>query len=106
MQRYHTKQRFTTEKRNVRSIHVIYIPGACKLVKFSSWRENDKSNLSITENRKFKGLLQQPIAPLGEGNLPACGVLYAPHLSFSSHHLYTPLMCESAITKKRRKREK
>jgi len=94
------------EKKMLRVSIRIYIPGACKLIKLSSWRENDESNLGITKNRKFKGLLQQPIAPLGEGNLPACGVLYAPHLSLSSHHFYTPLMRESPTTKREEEKGK
>lgn len=67
-------------------IYISYLPWTCKFVQLASRRKDYKGNLSITENWKLKSFFQQPISPLWEGNLSACGVFYTPHLSFSSHH--------------------
>ena len=69
-------------------LFIPYIPGAGKFIELSSGRENNERDLRIAENGELKSLLQQPVPPLGEGHLPACGVLYPFHLRFPSYHLF------------------
>lgn len=65
-----------------------YVPrSAAELIKLAPIRENDKSNLSITKNRKLISFLKQPISPLSKCYLSIYLVLYPLQLYSSSTHL-------------------
>jgi len=64
----------------------------------SRWGKHDESHINITKNRKFVSFLDESIPPLGESDLPVCGVLnlldlkpHSPHVSPCSHHLRKPI---------------
>ncbi|RRT37796.1 hypothetical protein B296_00059195 [Ensete ventricosum] len=59
-------------------------PGAGELVELPPGREDDESDLDIAKHRQLEGLLQQPVPPLREGDLPAGFVLYPLHLLAST----------------------
>lgn len=65
----------------------MYIPFGSKLIELAMGREDEKSNLSITEHRELLSLLEQPRTPLAEGHLPVHRVLDPLHLSLSASHL-------------------
>lgn len=68
------------------------LPCARKLVELSSRGEDDECDLRVTEDRQLEGLLEESVPPLGERHLPACIVLYPPHLGLPSHHCVKKLM--------------
>lgn len=70
--------------------------GARELVKPSLLRKDDHGNLGVAQNRQFVGFLEEAIAPLREGDLPACCVLDPPHLNLPSHHFCTDIAGKSS----------
>lgn len=57
-----------------------------ELVKPPSGGEDDERDFSIAQHRKLKGLFEQAVPSLGEGDLPTRFVFDALHLSFPPHH--------------------
>lgn len=64
-------------------------PGAWEFVKPSGAGENNDSNLCITKNWQFFGLLEQPITAFREGDLPAIHVFNLLNLNPSSPHSFS-----------------
>lgn len=48
--------------------------------------EDDEADLSVTKNREFMSLLEQPPSPLRECNLPCRPILDSPDCDFASSH--------------------
>ena len=61
--------------------------GAGELVEPAGAGEDDEADLRITEDGELLGLLEQPVPPLGEGDLPARRVVYPPDHDLSPPHL-------------------
>ena len=61
--------------------------GAGELVEPAGAGEDDEADLRITEDGELLGLLQQPVPPLGEGDLPARRVVYPPDHNLPPPHL-------------------
>lgn len=66
----------------------LYRPGARVLVEAACAGEGHEADLGIAEDGELLGFLEDPVPPLGEGHLPARGVinpadhnLPPPHLS-------------------------
>jgi len=60
--------------------------GAGELVELAARGEDDEPDLSVAEHGELVGLLEQPVAALGEGHLPARRVLYPLQLRLPPHH--------------------
>jgi len=65
--------------------------GAGELVELAARGEDDEPDLSIAEHGELEGLLEQPVAALGEGHLPARRVLYPLQLRLPPHHRGRPI---------------
>uniref|UniRef100_A0A5K1DZI3 Uncharacterized protein n=1 Tax=Nymphaea colorata TaxID=210225 RepID=A0A5K1DZI3_9MAGN len=50
--------------------------------------KDDESDLGIAEDGELMRLLQQPVPPIGERNLPVGGVLNPPHLNTSTSYAH------------------
>jgi hypothetical protein len=62
-------------------------PGcAGELVELAARGEDDERDLRVAEHGELERLLEQPVAALGEGDLPARRVLDPLHLRFPPHH--------------------
>ena len=59
---------------------------AAELIEFATARENDESNLSVTENRELISFLEKTIPSLSKCHLPVNFVLYPLQLHSSSPH--------------------
>lgn len=57
-------------------------------MEFSSVREHDKRNLSITKNSEFLCFLENAISSLGVGDLPVSSVLNPLDLDLSTTHVF------------------
>ena len=66
------------------------------LRELSGGREDDETDVSITENRELTSLLDKTISSLGEGHLPRCLILYLLYLDLPSSHL-SPLPLISPV---------
>lgn len=62
--------------------------GAYELMKFSSIREHDERNLSITENCDFLCFLKNPISSFRVSNLSVGRVFNPLNLNLPTTHLY------------------
>jgi hypothetical protein len=60
--------------------------GAGELVELAARGEDDEADLGVAEHGELERLLEQPVAALGEGHLPARRVLYPLHLRLPPHH--------------------
>lgn len=62
------------------------VPWAGILEEFASGREDNEGNISITENREFLSLFEQPSASLRERYLPRRGVIDLLYLNLLPRH--------------------
>ena len=72
---------------NLKKKRIILLPATGEIVSLAGAREDDKSNLSVTEYRKLSGLLHQPVTSLGESDLTTVHILNLLNLNPSSPHL-------------------
>jgi len=81
------------EKVDISKIKDFSPRAAAEFVELATVRENEKSNLSITKDRKLISLLEQTISSLCKSNLSIDLVLYPLQLNFpSSHPLFFSLL--------------
>lgn len=67
-------------------------PGTSKFIKLPAGGKDDEGNLGVTENGKLAGLLEQPNPALGEGDLPAGGILNPLDLNLTPPHILSSLL--------------
>lgn len=67
-------------------------PGTSKFIKLPAGGKDDEGNLGVTENGKLSGLLEQPNPALGEGDLPAGGILNPLDLNLTPPHILSSLL--------------
>ena len=68
------------------------IPGAGELVEPAGAGEDDDTNLSIAENRKLLGFLQESVPSLGESHLTTRRVINPLDRDLTPSHFLQPLI--------------
>jgi hypothetical protein len=64
----------------------MFIPCAAELVELAAAGEDDERDLGVAEHGQLVGLLEEPVATLGEGDLPVDLVLDPLQLNSSPPH--------------------
>ena len=62
-------------------------PGAGVIIKSAGAGEDDEADFGVAQDGELLGLLHQTIPPLGEGHLPAGGVVDPLDHDLPSHHV-------------------
>lgn len=65
------------------------VPRAGKFVELAGAGENDDSDIGVTQNGEFLGLLEQPSTTFGERDLTAVEVVDPLNLNFTSAHCFS-----------------